>query len=168
MTMATKKAPGKSKRPATKSSKGRKRKVAGDPITIGGGGGLEGGGKGKRTPEFTYISFDAGIFVEDPRHKPKNPNKRRFSNHGSTISTFDLDMGGSHIPLKGEEPDIHCQHGPERIEVWDNPMSVEFDIREYQGSNGYYQKNTSIDSVDLKGGSFKRNKGVLWTFTLRD
>jgi hypothetical protein len=150
MTMAVKKKAGKSEQPrTTQSSKQRRPRVPGDPITVGGGGGIV----------RALADYDVSIEFDDAKYRTDgNGNYSRPNFKIAHLAIEDL-AGNVLANLTRLLPDdgrvslvFRFNHVEERVYVTGNPITISFDDDLYPKAGPKRTRQTQGDRIEIDFG----------------
>ena len=131
----------------------------GEPITVGGGGGL--------IDRLPFADYNVDLEVDETKYTPDGDGNFIYSGH-KIASLKILDFGGTLIadltnllPDDGEcEIVLKFNHGYERIYVRSKPIRVSFDPDVWESANGKRSRQTRHDRVTVDLGLRGRWRGL--------
>jgi hypothetical protein len=123
-----------------KGSVKRKRRVAGDPITVGGGGSRR--KKGRLTTNPVYITLSANYEDQEPTHPKK---KKLFKHTTANMKSLVVSINGVPTIFNSLIADpafgkcmvtINCKGSDEDLEISSNKISIKLHTGKYPPESG--------------------------------
>ncbi|HEY6045133.1 MAG TPA: hypothetical protein VIU65_00940 [Pyrinomonadaceae bacterium] len=129
----------------------KKRKLTGDPITVGGGGGTVPSGGGPKVRILPFCTFDHQKYTSGDTGDKKTFRHIVQATHMTSLvvsineDTFDLN---SFLPSNGEcHITVYCADG-ETFQIWGDEMRVKLHTRKYPANGNTHQSTLTTNFVE--------------------